>query len=135
MAMYMYYRTMCILYILYFLQSTEYTECHAFCPFVGIGSPHPFTRKRVLLSPLWVQGGRLTRLRWRGWGNPIPTKGQTLWYSMYEYTVLYYTPSTLQRQRVSNCFICGSVVTKRNMLYCTIESYQTVSPCYKPYRE
>ncbi len=34
-------------------------------------------------SPLWVQGGRHTRLWGRGWGNPIPTKGQTLWYSVY----------------------------------------------------
>jgi hypothetical protein len=34
-------------------------------------------------SPLWVQGGRHIRLRELGWGNPIPTKGQTLWYSMY----------------------------------------------------
>ncbi len=32
-------------------------------------------------SPLWVQEGRHTRLR--GMGDPIPTKGQTLWYYMY----------------------------------------------------
>ncbi len=36
-------------------------------------------------SPLWVQGRRHIRLRERGWGewNPIPTKGQTLWYFRY----------------------------------------------------
>jgi hypothetical protein len=32
--------------------------------------------------PLWVQGGRHTLLRGRG-EDPILTKGQTLWYSMY----------------------------------------------------
>ncbi len=34
-------------------------------------------------SPLGSNGGRHTRLRVRGWGDPIPTKGQTLWYSMH----------------------------------------------------
>ncbi len=56
---------------------TEHTECQAFCPFVRIG----FTMS--IAPPLWVQGGRPTRLRGRGWGDPIPTKRQTLWYSMY----------------------------------------------------
>ncbi len=34
-------------------------------------------------------GGRVhTRLRVRGWGVPIPTRGQTLWYSWYIFTLL-----------------------------------------------
>jgi len=41
--------------------SRENTECQAFCPFVGIGSPHPLTRKRGLLvaTPL-----HLCRMGW-----------------------------------------------------------------------
>jgi hypothetical protein len=39
--------------------------------------PRPLIRNRVL-SPLWFQGGGHTRLRERG-GEPIRTKGQTLW--------------------------------------------------------
>ncbi len=38
-------------------ETTEYTECQAFFPVVRIGSPHPFTRKGVLLPPL-IQGER-----------------------------------------------------------------------------
>ncbi len=33
-----------------------YTENQSFCPFLGIGSPHPLTRKRVCLPP-WTQRG------------------------------------------------------------------------------
>jgi hypothetical protein len=45
-----------------------------------LGPPNPLTRKRVLLPhPLW---GRHTCLRGVG-EPPIPTKGQSLWYSMY----------------------------------------------------
>jgi len=33
------------------VQSTEYTECQASYPAVPIGSPHPLTRKRVLVPP------------------------------------------------------------------------------------
>ena len=33
---------------------TEYTECQAFCPFVGIGSPHPLTRKRMSPPPWFL---------------------------------------------------------------------------------
>ncbi len=54
---------------------TEWTECKAFSPVVRIGSSRPLTRKRVLPPPFG------TRLRERGWGQPIWKKGQTLWYS------------------------------------------------------
>jgi hypothetical protein len=50
--------------------------------------PHP--RKRVLLPLFGSKGGRHTRVRGRGWGDLIPTKGQTL---MYFY--VYYNPSTI----------------------------------------
>ncbi len=71
--------------------TTEYTECQAVCPVVRIGSPLPLTREGVLLPPFWVQGRRHTRSPGRGWGHPIPTKGQTLWYSTY----VYYNPFTV----------------------------------------
>ncbi len=59
------------------ITSTEYTECLTFFPVVRIGSPHPLTRKGVLLlPPLEPNQGELhTRLRGRGWENPVPTKG------------------------------------------------------------
>ncbi len=59
---------------------TEYKDCQAFCLHAWIGPPHP---QASVAPPLWVQEGRHTWVRGRGWGDPIPTKGQTLWYSMY----------------------------------------------------
>ncbi len=46
--------------------------------------------------PLGSWGGRHTRLRGRGRGDPIPTKGETLWYSLY--TII--TPHTHSLQLV-----------------------------------
>ncbi len=37
---------------------------------------NPLTRKQLLLPPFWSKGGG-------GVGGPIPSNGQTLWYSMY----------------------------------------------------
>ncbi len=65
---------------IYITWLTEYNECQAFCLFAWIGPPHP---QATVAPPLWVQEGRHTGLRGRGWGDPIPTKGQTLWYYMY----------------------------------------------------
>jgi hypothetical protein len=55
--------------------STEYAECQAFCPFVGIGSPHPLNRKRVLLPPFGFKGGDTLACGGGGWGDPIQTRG------------------------------------------------------------
>jgi hypothetical protein len=76
MAMYMYYRTMCILYTTYFLQSIEYTECHAFFPLVGIGSPHPLTRKRVLLPLFGFKGRDTLAFGGSGWGMGVPNSDE-----------------------------------------------------------
>ncbi len=57
------------------IRTTEYTECQAFCPVVRIGYSHSLTGRRVLLPPLWVQGGRKTRLRGKV-GGPSRTTGQ-----------------------------------------------------------
>jgi hypothetical protein len=64
------------------LHSLEYSECQAFYPVVRIGSPIQSPARECWSSPpLWVQGGRHTRLPGRGSEDPIPTMGQTLWYS------------------------------------------------------
>ncbi len=49
--------------------------------------PQPLTRRRVW-SPLWFRGEGHTRWRERCWGVPIPTRGHTLWYSLYSVNVL-----------------------------------------------
>ncbi len=77
--------------VMYWCILRVYRDCQAFFP-VRIGSSHPFTRKRVL-PPLWVQGGRHTSLRWRGAGDPILTKGQALWYSLYTIIPLLVYPT------------------------------------------
>ncbi len=46
------------------------------------GPPTPLTASECCPPPLWVQGGD-TIACGGGDGDPIPTKGQTLWYSMY----------------------------------------------------
>jgi hypothetical protein len=61
---------------------TKLKECQAFFPVVLIGSPQPLTRKRVLLPPLGPRGDTLA-CGGGGWGDPILTMGQTLWYSRY----------------------------------------------------
>ncbi len=59
-------------------------------PVIWIGStPPPHPQSSVPPSPLGSRG-RHTRMWGRGLGEPIPTKGQTLWSSMY----VYYNPST-----------------------------------------
>ena len=71
--------------IFYIACLTECKECQAFCLFAWIGPPHP---QASVAPPLWVQEGRHTRLWGRAWRDPIPTKGQTLWYSMF--TINFY---------------------------------------------
>jgi hypothetical protein len=52
---------------------TIYLEYHSVCPLVGIGTPHPLSRKRVCFPPGTKGGGGVhTRLRVRGWGSPNP---------------------------------------------------------------
>ncbi len=69
---------------------TEYTECQAFFSIrPNWVPPTPSPRKGVLLlPPLGPRGGRHTRLRRREGRDPIPTKGQTSWYSMYTIILL-----------------------------------------------
>jgi hypothetical protein len=44
--------------------------------------PPPPQLQKSVAFPLWIQGGRHTHIRMRGWGGgPIPTMGHTLWHS------------------------------------------------------
>jgi hypothetical protein len=52
----------------------EHTECQAFSLVVRIGSPHPLTRKRVLL-PLFGSKGGDTLACWGGGGGPNSHEG------------------------------------------------------------
>ncbi len=59
-----------------------YLEYQSVCPFVRIGSP-PLSRKQVC-PPLGTKGREdNTRLRVRGWGEPIWTTGEKAWHSVY----------------------------------------------------
>jgi hypothetical protein len=77
---------------------TSYTKSRqsamqAFSQVVRIGYPRPLIRKRVLPPPPLVLGEGHTHLWVRGRGEPIRTKGQTLWYSIIplsSYTKLQY---------------------------------------------
>ncbi len=47
-----------------------------------LGPPAPSSASECC-APFWVLGGYTLACGWGGGGDPIPTKGQTLWYSMY----------------------------------------------------
>jgi hypothetical protein len=66
-------------------------------PVVGIGTPHPFSSRRVCPPPHpFVRGEGTIACGDRGGGVPIPTRGHTLWCSIYIST-LWYIPSKCQR--------------------------------------
>jgi hypothetical protein len=71
------------------------TECQAFCkapPNWVLFDPFLTVIYRMLPPPpfpLWGHGGIHFRWRGRGWGDPIPTKGRTLRYYVYNCTYLY----------------------------------------------
>ncbi len=75
---------------------------HSSCTIWALSLPHP---QECCSFLLWVQGGRQTRLRVRGWGNPNSKKGQSLLYSMT--TKLCHTPYVLHK---------GCMAKKRNII-------------------
>ncbi len=52
-----------------------------------LGPLIPSPASECVPLPLWFRGGH-TRLREKGWGVPIRTRGQTLWYSRFFVYVL-----------------------------------------------
>jgi hypothetical protein len=64
-----------------FLQSSE------------LGLPHPSPTGECA-PPLWFRGVEAHSLRERGGGVPIPTRGHTLWYSIYIRTFVLRSKST-----------------------------------------
>jgi hypothetical protein len=58
------------------------------------GPPTPSPQANV--GTPFGSGGGHTRLRGRGWEDPIPTMGQTLWYSMYTILPLWCSFSPLR---------------------------------------
>jgi hypothetical protein len=62
---------------------------------VGIGTPPlPHPQASVTSPPL-------VRLRERGWGVPIPARGQTLWYSRYIYELCDWLQCTVWKSASS----------------------------------
>ncbi len=81
-------------------------------------SPPPHPQASVSPSPFGCGWGEHTRLRERGWGVPVRTRGQTLWYSRYTVYVLsiwnfwkvvfkYFT------QNLNACFSFSPLLKKR----------------------
>ncbi len=65
-----------------------YMEYHSDRSFVGIGSSHPLPVSECDFPPKNQVGERHTRLRGKGWGDPISKKGQKLWYFFFLYTTI-----------------------------------------------
>jgi hypothetical protein len=90
-----------------------YIEHHSVCPFVGIGTPHPFSRKRVCPPP-----------RTKGWGAHSPAaKGVG--------------ESQFQRleKRLALCLLCGpigqfQIITKSLGDICNCSPVSTTPPVY-----
>jgi hypothetical protein len=87
-------------------RTTAYTECQAFSPVVRIGPPlplHPQASVAPPPPPNLLLGGRHTCLREMGWGEPIQTKGRTLWYSSYSIIPLRTEPIRHKVPRIPQC--------------------------------
>jgi hypothetical protein len=62
-----------------------------------LGLPQPLTHRRVCPPAFWFRGEGHTCWRERGWSVPIPTRGHTLWYSLYVH--MYFVVGTKGRER------------------------------------
>ncbi len=81
---------------------TEYTECQAFYPVVRIGSSPPPRSPPPLGTREWdklacERGGG-------GWGDPVPTMGQTLSYSRYTIIPPHFYVSSMKKLPKWYCF-------------------------------
>ncbi len=66
-----------------------YIEYQNVCPFAGIGSPQPLPPIECVSHHLDPWGESHSLAVGKGGGDPIPTKGQKLWHSMYTYYSFY----------------------------------------------
>ncbi len=64
-----------------------------FTPVVGIGTP-PTPHPQACVPPIGSGGRSTLSGEKRGGRVPIPTKGHTLWYSVYVCTLCIYGPGT-----------------------------------------
>jgi hypothetical protein len=83
----------------YLADNTEYAEYQSICHIVGIGFPHPQASVATPPPPLGPRGETLSLAGEGAWRDPIPKKGQTLWYSMFTIITLQIQPNneTLMR--------------------------------------
>jgi hypothetical protein len=79
--------------------------------------PPPASKYCSHPPPFGAQKGRHTRFQGRGWGDPIQTKGRTLWFSMYTIT------STFQQliNKQSLILIIGSLGWRGKSLRSTLQ--------------
>ena len=115
-------------------------EFQAFYPVVRIRieSPPPsHPQESVWSLPLGLRGE--TRLRGRGWGDPIPTMGQTLWYTLgihnsfygVDVHVRYYSPlpemnDTFWDETCAFCFSFRSPFLLRNFRYFSFRNFSSL---------
>ncbi len=94
-----------------------YTEYQSFCPFLGIGSPHPLTRKRVCLhAPLDPKGGGATLPCGRGAQfRRLERKPGTLY-------TLYWTRSSRCAVKTSSQLAEGNSAFQRRSLLSRLEN-------------
>jgi hypothetical protein len=84
--------------------------------------PHPLTHRRVLLSLLWVQGGKHTRIRGEEVGAPMPTMGQTFWYWYSRYTIIFLHACTLHNWTYASMIVEWILLMKPDLLKSYIAS-------------
>jgi hypothetical protein len=81
-------------------------------------TPHPQARVWTP-PPLFGWGGGHTRLRERGWGVPIPTRGHTLWYSVFISTLCpqpFPPPTSLALDPPPPSLLCPTFIDWSNLI-------------------
>ncbi len=74
----------------YFISHTHRQSAKLFLQSSELGLPHPSLAGECVPPPFDSEREGHIRLGERGWGVPISTKGQTLWYSVYLCTLWPY---------------------------------------------
>ncbi len=107
------------------LKTVLQIRIRGFFPVVRIETPPPPHPQPSVFSPPLVQGGyTVPSLREKGWGVPIPKRGQTLWYSMYllRYICTLCSPAwgkdTIHRQYAYTVCVRGCVKILVQKIFC-----------------